>query len=348
MASALGCHRVSMLATQPRIFHRSAAKRLAASGLWSQRRISAIFYCKFLTLFGVIGSLAGSLLCFVKCSLFVLRSFIEYFNAIWQGVDNEVILLLVEATWTVMGLYELFVSTLDIPEENLPAGVPRTTVCGSNLFGLFRLQERPKWLEIRSLDELKTKLGHVIVMILLVGMFEKIVIHTGLDLVCLSASILFSSGCLFLLSKLHNVRLADSGHSSQLWMLIPDLLAREVALLDGIQARNCLWIEPLPSAMQADVLTFVQLRSYRFRPNDLLLLSKRLLVSGENLDFWVRRAAQTLLGKCSQSSNSKEASDLDEIPDSLKKHWNLKATKQCSKKARNKNSIQKTRRTTGT
>ncbi|XP_002964919.2 uncharacterized protein LOC9660465 [Selaginella moellendorffii] len=269
MAIALGRHRFPMLATQPRIFHRSAAKRLAASGLWGQRprikrnsvrsstpapkdaighhenglasidpaaaaaaaqivkhydrskrleeRIErAIFDCRFLTLFGVIGSLAGSLLCFVKGSLFVLRSFIEYFNAIWQGVDTEVILLLVEAVdiylmGTVMlifgmGLYELFVSTLDIPEENLPAGVPRTTVCGSNLFGLFRLQERPKWLEIRSLDELKTKLGHVIVMILLVGMFDKskkIVIHTALDLVCLSASILFSSGCLFLLSKLH-------------------------------------------------------------------------------------------------------------------------------------------------
>lgn len=69
------------------------------------------------------------------------------------------------------------------------------------------MQERPKWLEIRSLDELKTKLGHVIVMILLVGMFEKskkVPINNGLDLLCFSASILLSSGCLFLLSKLHS------------------------------------------------------------------------------------------------------------------------------------------------
>jgi uncharacterized membrane protein YqhA len=68
------------------------------------------------------------------------------------------------------------------------------------------MQERPKWLEIRSLAELKTKLGHVIVMILLVGMFEKskkVPIHTVPDLLCLSASILLSSGSLFLLSKLH-------------------------------------------------------------------------------------------------------------------------------------------------
>ncbi|EFJ12357.1 hypothetical protein SELMODRAFT_425480 [Selaginella moellendorffii] len=297
------------------------------------------------TLFGVIGSLAGSLLCFVKGSLFVLRSFIEYFNAIWQGVDTEVILLLVEAMGTVMlifgmGLYEFFVSTLDIPEENLPAGVPRTTVCGSNLFGLFRLQECPKWLEIRSLDELKTKLGHVIIMILLVGMFDKskkIIIHTGLDLVCLSASILFSSGCLFLLSKLHKagmellgllrrdggVRLAvDSGHSSQLWMLIPDLLAQEVELLDSIQAHNCLWIEPLPSAMQADVLTFVYLRSYHFRPNDLLLLSKRLL------EFYFDEIPDFLKKHMEPESHEamlKEGPQQEFNPEDEEDYWNLKA-----------------------
>ncbi|URD78909.1 UPF0114 domain containing protein [Musa troglodytarum] len=33
--------------------------------------------------------------------------------------------------------------------------------------------ERPKWMQISSLDELKTKVGHVIVMILLVKMFER-------------------------------------------------------------------------------------------------------------------------------------------------------------------------------
>jgi len=105
-----------------------------------------------------------------------------------------------------MGLYELFVSTLEVAGEAGEACEVQGPACGSNLFGLFRLTERPKWLEIRSLDELKTKLGHVIVMILLVGMFEKskkVPINTGLDLLCFSASILLSSGCLYLLSKLH-------------------------------------------------------------------------------------------------------------------------------------------------
>ncbi|KAH7285289.1 hypothetical protein KP509_33G021000 [Ceratopteris richardii] len=182
-------------------------------------REQAIFNCRFLTILGTVGSLAGSLLCFFKGCSFVVESFKEYFvTCLVQGSGTgRVILLLVEALdvylmGTVMlifgmGLYELFISTLDVPGGSCFASGARTTVCGSNLFGLFRLTERPKWLEIRSLDELKTKVGHVIVMILLVGMFEKskkVPVHSGIELLCFSASILFSSGCLYVLSKLHS------------------------------------------------------------------------------------------------------------------------------------------------
>jgi hypothetical protein len=162
-----------------------------------------------------------------------------------------------------MGLYELFVSSLDVSSsgDGLIANGTRkmSTRGGSNLFGLFTLrvcvfhqccdrslqsmyrkdvglwpipgkmgwfyrrlygmkdprtltigllcQERPKWLEIGSLSELKIKLGHVIVMILLVGMFEKskkVPITSGLDLLCFCVCIVFSSASLFLLSKLHS------------------------------------------------------------------------------------------------------------------------------------------------
>lgn len=206
----------------------SPARALSSGGLISNARIQrleelieqSIFNCRFLTLMGVVGSLAGSILCFFKGCTFVFESFTEYFFACLRGIGTgKVILLLVEAVdvylmGTVMlifgmGLYELFVSSFDVPDGNCFSNGQRTTVCGSNLFGLFHLRARPKWLEIRSLDELKTKLGHVIVMILLVGMFEKskkVPIHSGVDLLCFSASILLSSGCLFLLSKLHSVK----------------------------------------------------------------------------------------------------------------------------------------------
>ncbi|OAE27948.1 hypothetical protein AXG93_3309s1450 [Marchantia polymorpha subsp. ruderalis] len=179
----------------------------------------AIFDCRFLTLFGVVGSLLGSMLCFLQGSMFVLHSFKEFVRAYLHNIrSSQVILYLVEAVdvylmGTVMlifgmGLYELFVSSLEVPGSTGENGAPARGkgLRGSNLFGLFTLQERPKWLEIRSLDELKTKLGHVIVMILLVGMFEKskrVPIHSGVDLLCFAGSILLASSCLYLLSMLH-------------------------------------------------------------------------------------------------------------------------------------------------
>lgn len=55
------------------------------------------------------------------------------------------------------------------------------------------------------MNELKTKLGHVIVMLLLIGLFDKskkAAINTPVDLLCFCASVFLSSSCLFLLSKL--------------------------------------------------------------------------------------------------------------------------------------------------
>eukprot|EP00249_Psilotum_nudum_P004534 c18049_g1_i1 orf=440-1387(-) len=181
-----------------------------------EERIEGMIYnCRFLTLMAVGGSLAGSLLCFFKGCSFVVDSFVEYFHSCLRGFGTgKVILLLIEAIdvylmGTVMlifgmGLYELFISSLEVPSGNV--STPRTPVSSSSFFGLFRLREHPKWLEIHSLDELKTKLGHVIVMVLLVGMFEKskkVQIHSGMDLLCFAASILLSSSGLYLLAKLH-------------------------------------------------------------------------------------------------------------------------------------------------
>ncbi|KAL2630375.1 hypothetical protein R1flu_015061 [Riccia fluitans] len=183
----------------------------------------AIFDCRFLTLFGVVGSLLGSMLCFLQGSLYVVHSFKEYIKAYVLNIrSSQVILYLVEAVdvylmGTVMlifgmGLYELFVSTIEVPapggnaQNGAPSPGKAQTVRGSSFFGLFTLQERPKWLEIRSLDELKTKLGHVIVMIMLVGMFEKskrVPIHSGLDLLFFSGTIFLAASCLYLLSMLH-------------------------------------------------------------------------------------------------------------------------------------------------
>ncbi|MCD7462040.1 hypothetical protein HAX54_047651 [Datura stramonium] len=166
----------------------------------------AIYSCRFFAILAVWGLLVGSFLCFIKGCIYVTASFQEYFAS-----RAKVILLLVEAIdiyllGTVMlvfgmGLYELFISNLDKSKSMSE----ETTPYQSNLFGIFTLKERPRWLEIKTVSGMKTKVGHVMVMLLLIGMFEKskkAVIHTPFDLLCFSASVLICSACLYLLSRL--------------------------------------------------------------------------------------------------------------------------------------------------
>ncbi|KAG2274003.1 hypothetical protein Bca52824_056558 [Brassica carinata] len=68
------------------------------------------------------------------------------------------------------------------------------------------MKERPKWMKTSSLDELQTKVGHVIIMILLVKMLERskmVTIATGLDLLSYSVCIFMSSASLYILHILH-------------------------------------------------------------------------------------------------------------------------------------------------
>ncbi|CAN6162760.1 unnamed protein product [Urochloa humidicola] len=172
---------------------------------WSdlEERIEKFVYaCRFMTFLGIGGLLAGSIPCFLKGWVYVLDAFVEYYL---HG-GGMVILMLLQAIdmfliGTVMfvfgtGLYELFISNMDMSY-------------GSNLFGLFSLPERPKWLVMRSVNDLKTKLGHVIVTLLLVGAFEnswRVTITSCTDLFCFAASIFLSSACLYLLSRLNNTK----------------------------------------------------------------------------------------------------------------------------------------------
>ncbi|KAK7309455.1 hypothetical protein RJT34_06201 [Clitoria ternatea] len=167
-----------------------------------------IYRCRFMAALGVFGSLVGSFLCFIKGCSFVVESFLLYFvnrSKVIQTLIEAIDLYLLGTVMLVfgMGLYELFVSNLG-SASSLPVPSQR-----SNLFGLFTLKERPKWLDIKTVNELKTKLGHVIVMLLLIGLFDKskkAAIHTPVDLLCFCASVLLSSGCLFLLSKLNEAK----------------------------------------------------------------------------------------------------------------------------------------------
>ncbi|KAL5198869.1 hypothetical protein ABZP36_002381 [Zizania latifolia] len=179
-----------------------------------------IFDFRFLALLAVAGSLAGSLLCFLNGCVYIKEAYSVYWTSCVKGVHTgQMVLKVVEAidvylAGTVMlifgmGLYGLFISntSTDAPSESDRA------LQGSSLFGMFALKERPKWMKITSLDELKTKVGHVIVMILLVKMFERskmVKITTGMDLLSYSVCIFLSSASLYILHNLHRPEHEDS------------------------------------------------------------------------------------------------------------------------------------------
>eukprot|EP00268_Persea_americana_P043144 TRINITY_DN43296_c0_g1_i2.p1 TRINITY_DN43296_c0_g1~~TRINITY_DN43296_c0_g1_i2.p1 ORF type:complete len:254 (-),score=45.29 TRINITY_DN43296_c0_g1_i2:386-1147(-) len=162
---------------------------------------------------GSVGRIARSTESIVERGcVYIADAYKIYWTACLKGIHTgQMVLRLVEAidvylAGTVMlifgmGLYGLFIS-------NTPPGVPASVdraLKGSSLFGMFALKERPKWMKISSLDELKTKVGHVIVMILLVKMFERskmVKITTGMDLLTYAVCIFLSSASLYILNNL--------------------------------------------------------------------------------------------------------------------------------------------------
>jgi len=76
-----------------------------------------------------------------------------------------------------------------------------------NIVGGMKFESPPGWLGMQSIAEAKSKIGHAVMMILQVGVLEKfkdIPLVTGLDLACFAASVLTSSACFFVLSRLHH------------------------------------------------------------------------------------------------------------------------------------------------
>lgn len=158
---------------------------------------SFLFNSRFVTLIAVLGSLVAAVIMFIKGAIQVivaLDSFVQMIGVsleIPEENDAYLVSLLVSsvdeflfATILLifsMGLYELFISKID-PASRHP-------------------DTRPNWLKIASIDDLKSALGKVILMILIVSFFEhslKIVYNSALDLLFLGIGILFVSATLFL------------------------------------------------------------------------------------------------------------------------------------------------------
>ena len=153
-----------------------------------------LFGLRFITFFAVIGSMFASLALFIRSSIQVyegLKFFILHFHS---GESHDLEHLVAQFVSSIdgylfamiliifsMGIYELFINKID----------PVTR----------KLDKRPSWLQINSIDELKTSLGKVILMILIVSFFEhslSITYENVSDLLLLGVGILLISAALFL------------------------------------------------------------------------------------------------------------------------------------------------------
>ncbi|KAJ0025046.1 hypothetical protein Pint_08891 [Pistacia integerrima] len=133
--------------------------------------------CRFFTLFAVAGSLLGSVLCFLEGSFLVVKSYFQFFNTLSPKTDHgHMVHLIIEA----IDVYLVGTAML--------------------IFG-----KLPKWIEVDSIWEAKSKIVHAVMMILQVGVLEKFSttpLVTSLDMVCFAGAVVISSACIFLLSRL--------------------------------------------------------------------------------------------------------------------------------------------------
>src|SRR5688572_3269460 len=150
-----------------------------------------LFNSRLIVILAVLGSLTSSVLMFVRGAILIFHSAKDFLHH-WKDPHSEDLsislissvdsflfatVLLIFA----MGIYELFISKIDPASRNEDS--------------------RPNWLQIHSLDDLKSAVGKVILMILIVRLFEsavKMKYDQPLHLLWLGLAILFVAAALYL------------------------------------------------------------------------------------------------------------------------------------------------------
>ena len=160
---------------------------------------SLLFYSRYLTILAVIGSLLSALVLFIRGSIVVLKGFIDFINSFEPSCEGNYEKLIEAFVSSVdiylfamvliifgMGIYELFINKIDPVER--------------------KTDSRPSWLQISSIDELKSSLGKVILMVLIVSFFKHsldIEYKDSVDLLLLALGILLLAASLFIANYHH-------------------------------------------------------------------------------------------------------------------------------------------------
>jgi len=191
---------------------------------------SFLFNSRFVTLFAVLGALFSSVIMFIKGSMKIVSNAVIFWGQITGAQDAQgpdtLVALFVSSVDTYLfatvllifsiGMYELFINKIGSASRHP----------GSS----------PHWLKVSSLDDLKSSLGKVILMILIVWFFEKSLVieyHTSLDLLYLGIGILLVSWALYLT----NVGYRSQAHHTDA-TISPPFPERDATVIPNTHQKN--------------------------------------------------------------------------------------------------------------
>ena len=181
-----------------------------------------LYYSRYFAFIAVVGAILSSFILFIQGFGLIIKGLIGFFNdpyeryeALFEQLVSSVDVFLFALVLIIfgVGVYELFIANVD-PEDK-----PADT--------------RPTWLKISSVDDLKSSLGKVILMVLIVSFFKHVLEIDAerwdpIALLYLAIGILLISGALYLTHKSgsegEHSKPKESGSSSLAKEIIEDAL----------------------------------------------------------------------------------------------------------------------------
>lgn len=122
----------------------------------------ALYFTRYLTLLAVFGSLISAIALFIKGTIIVIDGLIEFVSNIGSPHYEHMLEIFVSSVDIFLfamvliifgvGIYELFITKID------PV--------------LQKVDGRPSWMQVNNVDDLKSSLGKVILMVLIVTFFK--------------------------------------------------------------------------------------------------------------------------------------------------------------------------------
>ncbi len=124
-----------------------------------------LYWSRYLSILAVVGSIAAGIAIFIRSSIIVVDGMYQFCTTLSSTDEHLIDELLAKFVESVdlylfamvliifgMGIYELFINKIDPVER--------------------KTDSRPTWLQISSIDDLKSALGKVILMVLIVSLFR--------------------------------------------------------------------------------------------------------------------------------------------------------------------------------